>query len=136
MRVRRCSIHFLNLRWLCHSYYQSLSSLKIKSFRKILADQKFWLPDQASVELFYLPTDIFHLPQPIGQALVSYEVYITETSTSCCQLSAIISSYFMQTRYVSITFIFTERSNSENQAARASAIHRRSNAVVPRDTGM
>ncbi|XP_067040375.1 uncharacterized protein [Acropora muricata] len=27
-----------------------------------------------------------------------------------------------------------ERSNSENQAARASAIHRRSNAVVPRDT--
>lgn len=134
MRVRRCNVHFLNLRWLRHSYYQSLSSLQIKSFRKILADQK--LPDQANVELFYLPKDIFHLPWPIGQALVSYEVYITETSTSCCQLSAIISSYCMQNCNVSITFIFTERSNSENHAARASAIHRRSNAVVPRDTGM
>ena len=45
--------------------------LQIKSFRKILVEQKFWMPDRTSLSVVLLAHGYISLARAIGQALVS-----------------------------------------------------------------
>lgn len=72
-----------------------------------------------------------HLPHKEGQMELYLEMLVSKHAV---KKSA--STHSMQSRNVYIDFIFTDRSNSGNQTGAASAIHRRPNAVLPRDAGM
>ena len=69
-----------------------------------------------------------HLPHKEGQMQLYLEMPL---SKHAAKKSA--STHSMQSRNVSITFIFTERPNSGNEAAASPSTQGRPNAVVPRD---